>query len=221
MGETRSEQAPERGADGRLEVGGLLRRTSLLRGAPDEAIEALASAARVRFLSHGERLWETGDSALGLMVIHRGLVKVVRLLPNARAAIIGLFGPGESVGDVAVVRATRYPAAAVVCTATAVVVALSGRVLLDQMGQWPLLATGVSQAIAERVDTFHRKIDILSAGNVEARLATLLLDLAERFGDELVDDTLVVPLALARQDLADLVSTSLETAIRLMSRWHK
>ena len=30
-----------------------------------------------------------------------------------------------------------------------------------------------------------------------------------------------VPLALARQEIADLIGTTLETAIRMMSRWQK
>ena len=62
---------------------------------------------------------------------------------------------------------------------------------------------------------------MLSAGSVDARLATLLLDLADRFGDDLEDGTVLVPLPLSRQDLADLVSTTFESAIRVMSRWQK
>jgi CRP/FNR family transcriptional regulator len=31
----------------------------------------------------------------------------------------------------------------------------------------------------------------------------------------------VIPLALSRQDIADMVGTTIETAIRIMSRWGK
>jgi CRP-like cAMP-binding protein len=78
-----------------------------------------------------------------------------------------------------------------------------------------------NSAIAQRVQALQAKVQILSAGGVEARLASLLLDLAERFGDELDDDTVVIPLALSRQDLANLVSTTFETTVRVMSRWQK
>ena len=65
------------------------------------------------------------------------------------------------------------------------------------------------------------KIDVLSAGSVEARLATLLVQLDERFGDEFEDGTTRVPVALSRQELADLVATSFETAIRSMTKWER
>ena len=67
--------------------------------------------------------------------------------------------------------------------------------------------------------TLHDKIEILGAGAVESRLATALLKLHAQFGDELEDDSCIVPVALSRRELAELVSTSFETAIRIMSRW--
>jgi CRP/FNR family transcriptional regulator len=32
---------------------------------------------------------------------------------------------------------------------------------------------------------------------------------------------LFIPLSLTRQELADLIGTTIETTIRVMSRWHK
>ena len=56
---------------------------------------------------------------------------------------------------------------------------------------------------------------------MEARLATLLVQLDERFGDEFDDGTALVPVVLSRQELADLVATSFETAIRAMTKWER
>ena len=57
-------------------------------------------------------------------------------------------------------------------------------------------------------------------GSVEARAARLFLTLAERGGAEREGKTFI-PLALSRQEIADLIGTTLESAIRLMSRWQK
>ncbi|HMA94260.1 MAG TPA: helix-turn-helix domain-containing protein [Polyangiaceae bacterium] len=78
-----------------------------------------------------------------------------------------------------------------------------------------------AQAVQNKLTTLLDKIDILSAGAVEARLATLLLNLYDRFGDDLEDETKIIPLVLSRQELADLVSTTFETAIRVMTRWER
>jgi CRP/FNR family transcriptional regulator len=57
-------------------------------------------------------------------------------------------------------------------------------------------------------------------GSVEVRGARLFLTLSERMGQPR-EDGIFIPLALSRQELADLLGTTLETTIRLMSRWQK
>jgi CRP/FNR family transcriptional regulator, nitrogen oxide reductase regulator len=57
-------------------------------------------------------------------------------------------------------------------------------------------------------------------GTAEARAAKLFLTLADRMG-EARDGGTFIALPLSRQELADLIGTTLETAIRLMSRWQK
>jgi CRP/FNR family transcriptional regulator len=61
----------------------------------------------------------------------------------------------------------------------------------------------------------------MSAGSVERRLAALLQHLLDRFGDELEDGETVIQVALSRAELASLVGATLETTIRMMSRWRR
>jgi CRP/FNR family transcriptional regulator len=56
---------------------------------------------------------------------------------------------------------------------------------------------------------------------VEARLATLLLKLYQQFGDDFDDGVSRIAVPLSRQELADMVSTSFETAIRVFARWER
>ena len=60
----------------------------------------------------------------------------------------------------------------------------------------------------------------LTGGRIEARLARLFLKLADQLGRP-APDGIFVPLPLARRELADLTGTTIETAIRIMSRWSK
>ena len=57
-------------------------------------------------------------------------------------------------------------------------------------------------------------------GSVEYRAARLFSTLAERMGRKR-GDGLFVPIRLSRQELANLLGTTTETAIRIMSRWEK
>ena len=57
-------------------------------------------------------------------------------------------------------------------------------------------------------------------GPVEARVAQSLLDLAETAGSA-EGQRAVIRVQLTRQEIADLAGTTVETAIRIMSRWSK
>ena len=57
-------------------------------------------------------------------------------------------------------------------------------------------------------------------GSVDYRAARLFATLAERAGQKR-DGVVWIPMHLSRQEIADLVGTTIETAIRIMSRWQK
>ena len=61
----------------------------------------------------------------------------------------------------------------------------------------------------------------LSSGKVEQRIAAVLLMLGESYGKvgKLGGIRLTVP--LTRQDVAEMAGTTVETCIRIMSKWQK
>jgi CRP-like cAMP-binding protein len=60
----------------------------------------------------------------------------------------------------------------------------------------------------------------LTGGRIEPRFARLFLKLGSQMGRRERGGTFI-PLALSRQELADLTGTTIETCIRIMSRWNK
>ena len=199
----------------------ILEKTPSLAGLEPEILTRMASSATTRTLNRGELLWQAGDPAKSFTILRSGLVKVVRPAPKGRSAICGIFGPPESGGDLALLKDSPYPADAVVATESATIVQIPRAMMMEAMRQAPNLATSVAAGMWSKLSALHNKIDVLSAGSVEARLATLLIKLYEQFGDDFDDDTSKILVTLSRRELADLVSTSFETAIRVMSRWDR
>jgi CRP-like cAMP-binding protein len=74
--------------------------------------------------------------------------------------------------------------------------------------------------IGRRLRVAHDSVKSLSVDPVEARLAATLLRLAERDGTR-TKAGLALPFHLTRQSLADMTGTTVETAIRAVSRWLK
>jgi CRP-like cAMP-binding protein len=198
-----------------------LRGARLFRGVDPGTITTLADSAHNTTLKEGGQLWHAGDTAHHFTVIQRGLVQIERRMPSGEPAIVGVFGPRESVGDAAALAGAPYPAAAVAASERVEVVQIPRDVIVHAMQRDAALAGAVQTALLEHTQALTAKIDIVSAGSVPARLATLLLHLAERFGDETEDGLLAIPVSLSRVALSRLVSARVETVIRALSAWNK
>lgn len=199
----------------------ILQRTPSLAGADEAVFTRLAALASVRSYERGALLWRAGDEARNFNVVKTGLIKVVRMGKGGRRTTCGLFGPPESIGDVVLLKGAPYPAEAIVATESATMLTIPRPALLACVESCPQLGVSIACAIHTKLCALHDSIDVLSAGAVEARLATALLKLYERFGDDFDDGTSSIPVTLARRDLADLVSTAVETVIRIMTRWER
>jgi CRP-like cAMP-binding protein len=197
-------------------------RASLLFGGLDGAVlHALAAVAARRRLARGEALWRAGNSAAAFTVVGRGLVQVVQRTRDGGSSILAIFGPRESVGDVAALHQRPYPADAVALTTTLEVLSVPVGPVLDAARACPAVLGALNASLAMHAEILTQKIRVMSAGPVPRRLATLLLQLVDRFGDETEDGAVFVPVALARADLAHLVGSAVETTIRTMSEWQK
>jgi CRP-like cAMP-binding protein len=198
-----------------------LARVPALQRASSELLMRMAGDASVRTLHRGEYLWRAGDTPAAFMAIRSGLIKIVRGGARGRSTLCGCFGPPESLGELALLKSIVYPADALVATPKADVVLIPATSFLDCMSRSTELAMSVALGMHGKVHSLHTKVDVLSAGSVEARLATALLKFYEQFGDELEDGTHIIPVALSRRDLAELVSTSCESTTRMMTRWER
>lgn len=198
----------------------VLRGADLFRGVDSALIAELQAQACAARFREGEDLWRAGQLALVFTVITRGLVLIQRDTPCGNPAVMGVFGPKESIGDVAALQGCAYPASACALTSVEVVRIPAGLVRSAMLRDTNLLAA-IHRALSHHTSALQAKIDIVSAGSVPARLAMLLLHLVERFGDEDDVNTTFVPITLSRATLARLVSARVETVIRVLRGWHR
>ena len=86
--------------------------------------------------------------------------------------------------------------------------------------QHPSLVRGLLAGLTHRLVELTNRLAELSGGTVERRFARLFLKLSSEMGRQERGGTFV-PLSLSRQELADMTGTTIETCIRIMSRWGK
>ena len=85
---------------------------------------------------------------------------------------------------------------------------------------YPAVVKELALTIGRRLRAAHDSVKALAVDPVETRLAATLLRLAEREGTR-GPHGLTLPFHLTRQSLADMTGTTVETAIRVVSRWLK
>jgi CRP/FNR family transcriptional regulator len=198
-----------------------LQRLPLFAGVDPAIVRHLGAVAEQRQYERGEALWHAGALPSALPIVRSGLVKVVRPTCGGHNAICGLFGRCTPLGQVALLKGTPYPSTHEAASKHLSVVSIPRAELVAALQQAPQLSLNLLCALESRLTMLHDKIDVLSAGPVHARLATLLIKLYRQFGDEVEDGVVRIMVPLSRQELADLVATSFETAIRVLTRWER
>jgi len=185
-------------------------------GLSEADLQRVAAIATLRDHPRGTRLWSAGDEPAALNVIVRGRVKVVRHA-DAGDMILEIFGEGEPVGSIAVYNGIPYPASAV-CMEPVTLLSVPRRDYFDMLDHHPGFARAIIRQLTKLTIALTRKLEDMRGQRVDVRIAQLFLTLAERMGRE-TQDGVEIPMGLTRQEIADLVGTTVESAIRVMSRW--
>ena len=194
-----------------------IRAIPMFRGLSADDQQRLASLATLRDYARGDYLWRAGDAAESLTVVVRGRVKIVGGAAGSEV-ILELFGPGEPVGALAVYNYIPYPASAVSMEPSTLLL-LPRRDYFELLDRRPEFARAIIRELTKLALSLTRKLGEMRGQRIEVRIAQLFLDLSERMGRPGKGGSIEIPIALSRQEVADLVGTTVETAIRVLSRW--
>lgn len=197
----------------------LLAGIPLFRRLSDDDRRRVAAVARLREYERGARIFDEGDPSDNFFIVVSGRVKVHKLAPNGNEVILELFGPGGPLGAVAAYESRPYPASATTMESSTCLL-IPRQDFFALLEQHPSLVRGLLGSLTLRLVELTSRLSELAGGRLEPRFARLFLKLADQLGRE-DRGGMFIPLHLSRQELADLMGTTIETSIRIMSRWGK
>ena len=196
----------------------LLRTTPIFSRLSPADRRAIAEVAEVKAFAKGETIFEQ-DSPSEFYAIVSGRVKIFKMLPSGKDIILEVFGPGDPLGAVAAYMERPFPATAAALEDTTCIFiprAAFFRLLESQ----PSLVRGLLLGLTTRLVELTTRLAELTGARIETRFARLFLQLSSKMGQSGRGGTFI-PLPLSRQELADMTGTTIETCIRIMSRWNK
>jgi len=185
------------------------------------SLDSLGIAGRRFRLSKGSMvsLHEEGARS-GLHLLLGGRMKTLRFSEDGRVMILDLLATGEVFGEMALVaeegtEPTYAEALEEVEIETYPRFALEGAL----RGR-PGMALGIARLMAARRRRIERRLETQVFQRVPVRLASLLLELAGRFGEP-EERGLVLDIPLSQQDLGNLIGASREIVSLTLSEFRR
>ncbi|HYN43096.1 MAG TPA: Crp/Fnr family transcriptional regulator [Thermoanaerobaculia bacterium] len=195
----------------------LLERIVLFRCLNPAEARALSLVCRLQVCERGQTVFVEGTQAKEMSFVALGTVKIVKSTPT-RSVILRIVGAGSPVGIVAAWEGRPYPGTAIAIEPSTIV-HVPEREFFSLTDRHPEILRQLLKLMMDRQVQMGQRVSEMT-GPVETRVAQALLDLVETAG-KVQGSSGSIPLPLSRQEVADLAGTTVETAIRIMSRWNK
>lgn len=187
-----------------------------MRGIDPAAIASATERASLVEGARGETVYAEGGPATTLYFVVRGVLKLIRTLDRGRDVIVDLAGRGDVIAEAALSDDAAYDTGAV-CVHPSTILALPREDVLHLIESQPEAIRTMVAWLNDCVRRAQRRVEDLAVFGVRQRIARHLLRMAEWTGRSTAGGDIVVPVALSRRELAALVGTTMETAIRIMS----
>lgn len=196
-----------------------LKKIDLFKNLSDEELKELEHYLTTSLYKKKEDIFTEGDAPEWFYIVLTGKVKVTKISHDGKEIILELISPHDIFGGVAVLRNFPYPANAVAMEDSEIL-KISRKNLMRVVDRFPNLMFCIALQLGDRMKSSYDTLKNIALERVEARIAALLLKLGNKVGVE-TDEGLMIDMRLTKQDVADMVGTTVETSIRTFSRFRK
>lgn len=193
----------------------LLRRVPLLVGLSDGELERISQVAIPRSYPRGARVFHEGDESDACYVIRSGEVRVTREHSDGRAIALATLGPGEIVGELAMLDG-EVRSASVEALTDVELLAIAARDMRALLERNPEITAKLVVALTRRVRETNERVARQSFQTVPSRVAGVLSQLASEAGSDGAGRD-GVTIRMNQADLAQLAGTSRESVSRFLA----
>lgn len=195
----------------------ILRNVSLFSKLSDQQIAALAMRARRVYFLDGQRVFEQGSRDDSLYVVVRGRLKVTSFSTAGRESLLGLEGPGNVIGELAMLDGEPR-SASVSAVEDSELLVLARSEVLGFLSQNADAALSLVSILASRLRRLSRRTEDLASCSISARLARRLLQLAEDCGVAEADGMKIL-VNLSQQELGEFIDATRESVNKHLKAW--
>jgi CRP/FNR family transcriptional regulator, cyclic AMP receptor protein len=193
---------------------------SLLHALGDRGLSALLQLGTRRRYAAREVVVRQGDPATAVYVVVQGRLKVAVAAPDGREAALNLLGPGQVLGEVAVLDGGERSATVIALEESELLViprdAFVGYLESSSRASFRLL-----EVLARRLRLLTQRTEAVASLDVPERLARKLLELGAQLGVPAADGSVRLPVRLSQRDLGELISATRESVNKHLRAWQR
>ena len=193
---------------------------AVLRGLPifcdldSDAFEQLCRYAKHATHKRGATIFSRGDPGNSLIAVISGTIKISISSPDGRSAILNLIGPGEIVGEVAVLDGQARTADAT-ANSNCEIFVIDRREFLPFVRSQPALAMKFIELLCARLRWTSDQVEEVILQDLPGRLASALIRLTERHKTAQGGRTI----AVTQQEISEMVGMSRESINKQLRAW--
>jgi CRP-like cAMP-binding protein len=181
---------------------------------PSDCQQIVAAAIQQEF-SRREVIYQEGDSINKVFLLTSGSAKITQVGHSGDEVILHLSGPGELVGKIGFENRSRHCSMAQALGSSTVLV-WEASAFESLCQRFPTLRRNAMDCISRRLEEMESRFREVSTEKVAVRLSNEIVRLLDQVGRRVNG---AVEINLSREELAQLIGTTLFTVSRLLSDW--
>ncbi|SMC36037.1 Crp/Fnr family transcriptional regulator [Moheibacter sediminis] len=193
----------------------LFENPEILKYFSKEELAELSHEKKIISFKKGDLLIEEGATPKGIYYIDKGTAKMFKLGFNGKEQILRFIKTGDILGYRSILSKQPYGASATAMEDTEVCF-IPEKFFIKVLEHHPKLSFDILRRISEDLGESAQTITFLAQKTVRERLAEVLLLLEKKLG---VDKDGFIKISLTREEMANLIGTATESAIRLISEF--
>ena len=193
-----------------------VRALTSFRSPGPELLTSIDNAKRTNHYKKGQVVFYEGDPAFGLHCINSGKVKLYKSTSEGKRLILRIANPGDQLGHLALFTDQPYSATGEALE-DSVICFVDRQVLPNLMSRDSDVTWAIIHGLAAELALTRDRATVIAHSSVRERMAGLLLQLRTSYGQDDADGGVRLDIALSREDLAEMVGTTKESAVRVLS----
>ena len=188
--------------------------TSVFCKSENDSLEAINEQKVCTPYKKGNYIFHEGMRPQGVFCVNYGKIKLSKLGEDGKEQILRLVKPGDLLGYRSLLGEESYNASAIVMEESGVCF-IPKELFMGVLQRDGVLSMEMMKLLSS--DLKHAEVSVthLAQKPVRERLAEALLFMKETYGYQ--SDGITIDLRITREEIANLVGTATETAIRLLS----